>query len=624
MWRRITSSRSSSAAIHASSAILVALYLGALCDVLRPVSAILLIAGTLLAPYEASHLMRLKEPLPVPLGVLVILCVLFSWFHHDTVLRFYDEYSHWGIYIKDLLSADKLWGADSSAMHLRYLPGAPLWQYLFLSFTKSGESAAFLAQFCLLVLPLLVLWQNIRWQQVSWILAVFALIALVLSNFGHGFVSLYVDHVLGAWFAGTIFSFMLDVEDRSPRQLLSYLLPIMTLVLIKDSGLYFAVAAIGIMAVMLFWRISFIENGRNIRSGLIRAGSLATVFAVCAVSIATSWNANRDNEGISRSTYSSGGIVSIIASGNSSLDEDERVELRRRFSDVVLHHQISKSEDYKLYNEFTTQMMHVFTDKFRLTTASLILLFALWQIVVLYKLTHSGERWRWVIGAVGLTLTTVAYLGILLLSYQFAFYERGIILPSYVRYAHSALLPMVIFVVLPLVPGFRRCEKQSISLPGGKRLDRGATIFAVILGALYVFETPYLAPLYESREPPPLRVQFDPLTETMRGLVGDGRLWIYVPIPDPIGLVRRLLLYQMTPVQTEVVVDPEFLLQDPSAFEEVFANWDYLWFPIPDPLTDDRLRFLFGEDLKDGVFRIDRTDGAVNIVALDGVFDQSP
>lgn len=68
-------------------------------------------------------------------------------------------------------------------------------------------------------------------------------------------------------------------------------------------------------------------------------------------------------------------------------------------------------------------------------------------------------------------------------------------------------------------------------------------------------------------------------------------------------------------------MDQEFLVKDLAAVQEVVANWDYLWFPVEHPQMDEQLKFLFGEDLKDRVFRVDRSDGNVEVVALDGIFD---
>jgi len=621
-WKRVTRSRSPSAAIHASSAILVTLYLGSITNALQPVTVLLLVCGSLLFIYESIYLIKHKKPVPVSIGVFVILCCLFVLLHHDSKFHAFDEFSHWGVFLKEILAGNALWGSDSNAMVLRYPPGAPLWQYLFLRFTGWSEGSAYLAQFCLLILPLLVLWQNVKWRQYYWLIAIFVLLAITLSNFGHGFASLYVDHLLGAWFAGTIFSFMRDVEDRTPRQLLSYLLPVATIVLIKDAGLYFGLAATGIMALLVFWKVAFRSGEKNIGHGLIRAGTLTIVCLVCAGLISTSWDANRNFAGIPSSSYSTSGIVSGITNNESLFSTAEQDELRSRFRHVILHQQISKDETFERFGEFTYDIMPTFTDKYRLTTSSLILLFIIWQIAIMRKLVGKDELWRWWISSTGFLLTTLAYIGILFLSYRFAFDERGMLLPSYIRYSHTAILPMVLFSFLPLLPGFSQKVEKTVRLPGGRSASRPAIIFAVALLIFAAFEPPFVTPLYESHAAPGMRQQLKPFIDKIRGNVdGDARVWIYLPLTDARELRRRVFLYEMAPVRADVVTDPEFLSRDSDGILSVIENWDYMWFPVQSAESDEILKELFGDNLKDRVFRIHRGDGNIEIVALDGVFE---
>ena len=620
LWRRVTGSRSTSAAIHASSAVLLALYLGSIGGILKPVTIVLLVGGSLLAIYESLDLVRHKTPVPVPLGIFVALCGLFVLFHHDAAFYLYDEFSHWGIFLKEMLATDALWGSDSSAMVLRYLPGAPLWQYFFLRFTAFSEGGAYFAQFCLLMLPILVLWQGVKWRQFYWLFAIFALVAFTMANFGHGFASLYVDHVLGAWFAGTIFNFMLDVQDRTPRQLMSYALPVMTLVLIKDAGLFFAVAAIGIMALMLFWRQAFRSGNKSAKGGIVAAGALALICCAGAGLISASWNANRDAAGIPASVYSASGILSGLSRGYEN-DSVDAVELNKRFRRVVLHQQLARDDVSERYSEFNYNIMPEYKDRFRMTTASFILLFALWQGFVLYKLADPRDHWRWATVGTGLLLSAVAFIGILFLSYHFAFGERGITLPSYVRYAHTAILPMVLFAFLPMLPGFSRKDGKKIKLLANIQANRPTVVFSVLIVAVFVFESPDMAPLYKPHVAPDLRRQMKPLIDRLRDSVGeDASVWIYLPLPDASGARRRVVLYDMAPVRTEVVTDPDFLDRNAAALTDVIARWDYMWFPIENPDTEEALHFLFGEDLKDRVFRVDRSNGNFNIVALNGVF----
>ena len=94
--------------------------------------------------------------------------------------------------------------ADTNAAHPDYPPGAAVWQYFFTLLPGYDEGTVYLAQFVLLMTPLLVLFETLTLRQWLWVPALLALCALGLANFGHGIVSLYTDHMLSVWYAGVM------------------------------------------------------------------------------------------------------------------------------------------------------------------------------------------------------------------------------------------------------------------------------------------------------------------------------------------------------------------------------------------------------------------------------------
>jgi hypothetical protein len=73
-------------------------------------------------------------------------------------------------------------------------------------------------------------------------------------------------------------------------------------------------------------------------------------------------------------------------------------------------------------------------------------------------------------------------------------------------------------------------------------------------------------------------------------------------------------------VRTDVEIDPAYLQQPSEDILRRFADFDYLWFPVSDPQFDLAIKNLLGEELKDRVFRVKRSDGKITFVPLDGVF----
>ena len=128
----------------------------------------------------------LRDPFSPPIMLFIFMPVLYWLIHAESRPIFWDEYSHWGIYIREMASTHQLWTIETNAAHPDYPPGNALWQYFFTLIPGYNEGIVYLAQFVLLITPLLVIFENICRKQLLWIPAIMALLALGLSNFGHG------------------------------------------------------------------------------------------------------------------------------------------------------------------------------------------------------------------------------------------------------------------------------------------------------------------------------------------------------------------------------------------------------------------------------------------------------
>jgi hypothetical protein len=577
--------------------------------------------GAALAAVEGRRYVRLQIPLPVPIGIFLALCVVYWTIHSGSSYYYYDEYSHWGVFLKEILAQNQLWGSDTNAMHPRYLPGTPLWQYFFAVFSQNQEGAAYLAQFVLLLIPLLVLWEKTGWHQAIWHLGVLALVIIVVSNFGHGFTSLYVDHLLGIWFVGLLLSLLFEMKRRRVLQLSSYLLPLAVIVLIKSTGVFFALTAASIIALLLVVHEEPGTAGLTRRVRLWRAAIFPLATIVLCLSILSVWNMNRDSRGIGADGTSPGGVVSRLIARDSIFDTAQQAELSRRFIEVVLHQQISKDKVSARYNAFSHPHMPLYQESFRLTTASLfglslIVLFLLWRTVV-----PPDSRQSWAIVAGSVWLAAVAYIGILYLGYRYVSgNDRGFILSSYIRYAHSMLLPVVLICFAPLLPAFAGSHMPAVKLSAKLEVSRHSMIFLLLLTALYIFERPYLKPLYTTQRPPDIRMVTEQMTNQLRAAIGDARLWILFPAIDADGYVGQLLQYQLSAGPTHVEQDATVLFGDHAALKSELRNWEYMWFLVEDPKLDAGLERLIGEEVAERVFRIDVSDGNITFEPVTGIF----
>ena len=620
-WRRWQTISAASAMLHAVSAILVVLFLGSLLGLLLPVTLLLMIVGTALAAIEGYRLLRQKKPVPVAIGIFAILCIAFWTIHSGSSYFYYDEYSHWGVFLKEMLAKNQLWAADTNSMHPRYLPGTSLWQYFFAVFSRNPEGAAYLAQFALLLTPLLVLWEKTNWRQVVWHVGILALVIVAVTNFGHGFVSLYVDHLLGAWFAGVLLNFLLEIRSRRSITLLSYLLPLAVIVLIKTTGVFFVFATAGIMTLLLIAHEDPGTAGQALGKQFRRAIILPLAAIILSLSVLSAWNMNRDAIGLGVAGTSSGSIVSRLLARDSILDKTMQAELTRRYIEVVLHQQISKDEISAQFNAFSYPLMPLFKKKLRLTTASFLGLSFIALLLLARTTIASPIRRYWAIAAACVWLSAVAYIAVLYLGYRYvAGNENGFYLSSYVRYAHSMLLPVLLFCFAPLLPAFAGSHLPPFRLTANLKISRHAAIFVLLLTALVVFERPYFRTLYTAQQAPEIRTQLEPLAEQLRKTIGSARLWVFFPSTGNNGFVSHLVKYQLTPGPTYVEENSSVLLDDQANLKNELGNWEYAWFPLQNSEFDAAMERLIGSAASERIFRIIGSGADISFEPVHGIF----
>lgn len=620
-WQAWQKTSFSSAALHSLAAALLVLYAGALLGILVVAAALVLIVGTVLLVHRLwVSRYSLPELVGIPVCLLLILSIVFWYLHGNANYLFYDEYAHWGVYIREMLATGALWDGNTNAMHPRYPPGPALWQYLFAAFTYEADGVMYLAQFVLLVVPLLVLWERLRFTDAGWILGIGALVLWLLASLGHGITSLYVDHVLATWFAAILLNFMREVEGRDYLQLLYYALPLAVLPLIKDVGLLLSLMAAGIMGILLLV-VGMRSHGYSLRNAIRSAAPLVTLACAASLLIMFSWSANRDAVDAKADVQSAAAVTRGIVSGFSVFDEDQQAEIARRFSEVLTDQQISKTEVSRRYNEFDYNIRDAYTERRRLSTTELISLCIALQALIGWLFLAKGQRSQWLLCFAGIDLAVIVYLAVLFFSYQFAFGEDALRLPSYVRYAHSVLLPLVLITLAPMLPAFRAEEGRTLG-SGTVVVRQGSVLFGVVLIAAFIFERPYFDHFYTPSGPIDVREQLKPRAKALRALPGRPRMWVYLPVPEKLEIYARVFRLELSPLPTTVVLDPAFLQQTRSALESAWRGFDYVWFPLPDEQTDTRRAALLGELADERLLKVQQSNGGVELSAA-GVWNGS-
>ena len=611
-WQRRQSSTLSTAALHVTATLILLLYIGGLSGWLPAARIVLLGLGTALLVNELLRHpgQHLRSLLSVPLLTLLGASILFFLAHGSSEFRYYDEFSHWGINLKETLSGGGFWGADTNSKHPRLPPGPTLWQYFFIFSEIPREGAAYFAQFLLLVLPLLVLFESMHWKRPGWIAGVVVLLLFGFGNFGHGIASLYADHVLAAWLAGLFLNFMAEPRDRRAPSLVLYVLPLSALALFKNAGLFFALA-VPVMLLLLLW-LRLRDTSTRAHKRLAPTLLLVLIAWISGPLITTSaWSHNRDALGTTHGILSAPGLVGILT-GKVTLQDPQRAQtVNAMFSDVFFHQQLSKNNISDKLNEFSYNAMPLFQDRFRLTTASFLILYLAWSGFLIWRIAPASLRLDWAVGLAAMLGIALAYITLLYLTYLF--HLNGLV--SYIRYVHSVILALLLAGMAPLLPVFAPpsgSPGESGAVPGR---PLAAIIFTFALLALLVVEKPHIQSLLRPVASPltAFRSDIRPVTDRVRTAVGDRRLWLYLPDPNPHNLTSRILLYELAPTPTTVNRDFAFFDQSRDAILEAWSGYDFVWVPLDSPELDEKLRSIAGPDLGERLYRSTAEGDAVHI-----------
>ncbi|MDJ0917262.1 MAG: hypothetical protein QNJ05_05815 [Woeseiaceae bacterium] len=589
--------------------VLFVLFASVLVGLLLPATVLILAAGALAMIYESYRLYAAKSFPPLPLIVFLILSVIFWIAHYDASFFYFDAFSHWGIFLREMLASDGVWGADSNSVHPKYPPGPTLWQYTFARFSLASEGAAFHAQFVLLITPLMVLFEGIRSRMAIWVVLITILLAILLFNFGHGIQSVYVDHILGTWVAGALVAFIAMLRRSGGWELLWLAVPVAAMCLLKTVGVFFVLVVAGcmFMAGIGHW----LANRSPAPMQNFVVASAAVLLALVATVV---WNANQGAAGIEATRTSTDGIVANLASGESKFSDAERAVVSARFIDVVMNQQISKSEVSHQFHAFNYEAVSLYTESFRLTTVTLLLI-SLGFIPLAYaRLAGSDIRLGWAACGATLWLGTVAYLGMLYVGYVYVSgSDNAFILSSYIRYSHSLFLPLIILLVViafPVLGGATDKESKTDK----KSLTNLGVVTALTL-LLIVFETPYLKYLYTTHRSPDIRFAIEPTAASIRDRIGDASLQVFVDFNDPNGFLRHMMRYQLTPGRTSVdLVDPSFI-SDTAQFLADNATIDYVWIAAGDPALLSAVASASGNEAA-RVFRVNRETDAPLLIPV--------
>lgn len=192
-------------------------------------------------------------------GLMAFCLLLFIvyWGHQDRVFSEWDEFSHWGLVIKNMFFLDKLGNAPEATTSFRgYPPAASLFAYFGIKLSGCyNESDAFRSANLFLFILILPIFKRATWKRPVHIFVLFLFLLLLPPLFNEtALTTIYVDTLLGFMFAFVLYEYF--TANNLVLELPFICLPLFSLPLVKSSGTGLALIAF----IIIFLDVFFIQN----------------------------------------------------------------------------------------------------------------------------------------------------------------------------------------------------------------------------------------------------------------------------------------------------------------------------------------------------------------------------
>lgn len=608
------------------ASLLVVLYGATFLDTLRWTAASLYYLGQGLAVfggvcYLTKYRNLLKEFFSPGICVFIASALLFWVNFHHLSLATWDEFSFWGVYVKELLHLHNFSGTETTG-HKDYTRITSLFQYYVLSNTVQEDGMIYFAHFLFLITPLTIYFIHLSWKDFPLILLLGLLSIFLIEALGLGFATIYVDHLLSVWFAMTILVYF--HYFTSPRfimaQKIFLLFPMLFILpLIKKTGFNLAILfSVLVLGDIVLKQIHRHGLSKDILRIIHLSGAkfqiltiVGLVFILSAAPLASySWKARNQALGISESFSLANVTSSQILHSFSKEASQKESTIIENFLMKLVEPQANHSNAYS----FSTIKWMGF--------ASFLFILAFLLKKELKNRTQIGFIW------LVLLLGNIGYLFGLLLSYLYVFSEyEGLRLASFYRYSNTFVLAFLLTGVGLVFMKFGGGGGRTILLY--KKHKWRLYIFGFAMTVfLYTFFTPPFGILTrKSTMAGDIRVLIRPQIELILSQVREDQK-IYIIYQNSSGFEAKIIQYEIFPRLTNgncfslgeryYPEDVWTCLLSQEEWETQLNGYDYVFLAKIDEKFIKSYGELFANQISDNdfLFQVKRVNNQIRLLPI--------
>jgi len=537
--------------------------------------------------------------------------IVYLYLMKDAQLFFWDEYSHWGAFIKEMYYFHHFYDANSVAAHLRYPPGISVWDYfILLPYGFYSEGSLYFAYFLILFSSVLMMYEKLQWRQYYWIVTIFASQMILFATYGHWFSCIYVDHIIGAMFAGMLLAYLVDTY--TDKELLYFIFPAIAIVLVKEIGLFFVLSFVGLVLLLSFYNAKHKNSALGAIKEIKKIVLAMLIVFISSFLVLKLWDSNRDSFLIPKENQSISGIVKSIISDEKVLDAKTQEEVKKRFWEVVQNQQLHKEKVSLNYNEFSYDIMNQYQKEYKLSTFGTLLFFLL-IVTFAYFVAYEKDRKKssLIIGGY-LVCVAMGYLLLLYFSFQVAFGEGALRIPSYVRYMNMSVLALLMLAIYLFLPAYEAKYNQNIIR---KAINAKLVLLLFVISLFTAITQPYFQPLYTQFENG-FRKQIDAVVpKIIEHMPYKSNVLVVFPVKNN-GSLDNIIRYAMIPTKATMANHDFFSAKTEEEVLKEYSKYDFIWFASMDENVIEKSRQILKQKDKNSIYslyKLEKSDNQISV-----------
>lgn len=430
--------------------IILIMFFGGLFNLLKLSFYLLLLISIITFFYNLYNfktvIKRKNKILTLELLIYTLLFILLAFGTHGRLLSNWDEFSHWGLSIKNMFHFDQFYSSNEmTTLFKDYPPGVAIFQYFIMKLNGSfDESLLYFANSVLIVTILIQFYKVFKnTTKLNKVIVTILLLFVPTIFYRDIYINLQVDALVGLLFFNILgqyfFSLKIDIYKLVP----SFFILVMT----KDIGLLFA-----LFALLVILQDQLFFEKKSLRSNLSK---YITIFATIIISFSL-WKIylhfNNINPTWSNPFDFRNTIKSLLLVGNN-------------YQVIVV-----KNFLFNIFSGSLSELGHI-------TIFFVYMFITFWVLALKKHIKNNKAKKRLTTLSLVLLINSIMYLLILLVLYMNKFSEyEALNLASFDRYINTYLLATILFYLFYTL---------KILLNNKKSID--LKLFAIVLVLFFLF-----------------------------------------------------------------------------------------------------------------------------------------